>query len=224
MGVSLWMEKESSYWQYPKNELDTANMKIAMLERRHLEFLDDLTEVKEQSVILERQSGDKDERIQSLSQILFSYNQLPTGKLEWIIKGVKQKIHSGQRTYSDPFYVGLYVFASCINWVSHSTGIAVFTAILKGDYDDELFWPIRYKRSVVLVNQINSENNLVHCDEVSKEEVETHRNCYGRPTEEFEVTGLGRVFPVSKAEILQKKYCKHDSITLQITINLLPSL
>ena len=85
-------------------------------ERIEEEGLDDLTEVKEQSVILERQSGDKDERIQSLSQILFSYQSVAyRRKLEWIIKGVKQKIHSGQRTYSDPFYVGLYVFASCIN-------------------------------------------------------------------------------------------------------------
>ena len=55
-----------------------------------------------------------------------------------------------------------------------------FHHIMKGDFDSELHWPITYKCSIVLTNQINSKDNLVYHTEISKEWLETFPDCFNR--------------------------------------------
>ena len=91
------------------HELDTANEKIADQELQMNAAMKLLTN---QIATLQRQNSDKDLRISSLITALSSF---PTGRLEWNIQGVKQKIQKTETTYSDPFYVGLYKCQCSIN-------------------------------------------------------------------------------------------------------------
>ena len=212
-------------------KLSLTEMKQSQAEYIKIAFLEkELSEVKRKSnekiEILERQMADKDERIQTLSEILFSYfqSQLPTGKLEWNVMEVKQKIRNKEGTYSNPFYVGLYKCQCYINWDYNNTGKFVVTIrIMKGDFDEKLHWPIRYRFTFVLINQINSEDNLVKSDKVTKEKMEKYPECFKRPTEYRNERGFGQTF-ISNTEILEEKYCKQDSITLLVSMELLPHI
>ena len=94
---------------------------------------------------------------------------------------------------------------------------------MKGDFDSELHWPIRYKCSIVLTNQINSkDNNLVDYTEISNKRLEIFPECFNRSTG-IRNDGFGLSF-VSNTELLKEKYCKQDSITLHISVEVLPSL
>ena len=67
------------------HNLDTANEKIALQELQ-------LTESLKRIALLEEQNSNKDLQIASL--ITYLVPQLPTGRLEWKVKGVKQKIQN----------------------------------------------------------------------------------------------------------------------------------
>ena len=174
--------------------------------------------------ILEKQNSEKDVRIASLTETLFAYTQLPTGRLEWNVKDVKQNIQDKKYTYSDPFYVGLYKCQSCIQWDCNNTGnVGVFIHILRGDFDAKLHWPIRYRYTFILTNQIDSQDNLVKSGEITKEDLEKYPESLNRPTEHRN-GGLGRRSFISNTDILGEKYCKQDSITLHTSVELLPPL
>ena len=208
-----------------RHNLDLANEKIAVQELQFTESLKlsraELNAATKRIAILEEQNSNKDLQISSL--ITSIYPQLPKGRLEWKVEGVKQKIQNKEKTYSDPFYVGLYKCQGSIRWDFIS--IVVRIHIMKGDFDSELHWPIRYKCSIVLTNQINSKDNLVYHTEISKEWLETYPGYFNRSTG---IRNIG--FPctatsfVSNIEILKEKYCKQDSITLHISVEVLPSL
>ena len=170
---------------------------------------------------MEEQNSDKDLQIATLTKSLFSYTQLPTGRLEWNVKGVKQKIKDKDTTYSDPFYVGLYKCQSSIEWDCKNTGnVGVFIYIVRGDFDTKLHWPIRYRRTIVLINQINSEDNLVKSYEITKENLEKYPDSFERPTG-IRNRGSGLRSVISNTDISEKKYRKQDSLTLHISIEVL---
>ena len=180
------------------------------------------TEFTNRIAILEKQNSDKDLQIASLTKALLS--QLPTGRLEWNVKEVKQKIENKDKTYSDTFYVGLYKCQSIIYWNHDNTGnVGVFIHIMIGDFDEKLHWPIRYKHTFVLINQVNSKDNLVSSDEVTKGTLEKYPNCFKRPTEHRN-TAFGTRSLISNTQILEEKYYKQDSVTLHISVEVLPSL
>ena len=208
-----------------QRNLDTANEKIAVQELQFTKSLElsraELNAATKRIAILEKQNSNKDLQIASL--ITSIYPQLPKGKLEWTVEGVKQEIRNKEETYSDPFYVGLYKCEICICW-DFGIGGNVFVRIyiMKGDFDDKLHWPIRYKCTIILTNQINSKDNLVKSDEITKERLEKYPQCFNRPTE-IRNNGFGLPF-ISNTDILEDKYCKQDSITLHISVEVLPSL
>ena len=180
------------------------------------------TEFTNKIAILEKQNSDKDLQIASLTKALLS--QLPTGRLEWNVKEVKQKIENKDKTFSDPIYVGLYKCQSIIYWNCGNTGnVGVFIHIMRGDFDEKLHWPIRYKHTFVLINQVNSKDNLVSSDEVTKGTLEKYPNCFKRPTEHRN-TAFGTRSLISNTKLLEEKYYKLDSVTLHISVEVLPSL
>ena len=71
---------------------------------------------------LEQLSVDKDLEITSVKKEIkrltaaLSFALVSTGRLDWKIKEVQQKIHNKEGTYSDPFYVGLYKCQGNIYW------------------------------------------------------------------------------------------------------------
>ena len=151
-------------------------------------------------------------------------SQLPTGRLEWNVKEVKQKIENKDKTDSDPFYVGLYKCQSIISWNFDNTGnVGIFIHIMRGDFDEKLDWPIRYRRTLVLINQIHDKDNLVNSNEVTKEDLKKYPNVFKRQTEHRNV-GFGTCSLISNTQILEEKFYKQDSVTLHISVEVLPSL
>ena len=196
-----------------QHELDSANEKIADLE---LHFTD-------QIATLQKQNSDKDQKIASLITAVSSLQPLPTGRLEWNIQGVKQKIQNKETTYSDPFNVGFYKCQCSIEWDWINEGdVGVYIHVMRGDFDDKLHCPIRYKCTFVLINQSNSKDNFVHSNEITKSKSERYPERFKRPTD-YRNRGYGHLF-ISNTEILEVKYCKQDSITLHISVELLASL
>ena len=165
-----------------------------------------------------------EEQNTSLTKTLFTYTQLPKGRLEWKVKEVKQKIQNKEDIYSDPFYIGLYKCQGSIEWDCNNTGkVGIFIHIMKGDFDSKLHWPIRYKYTFILINQISSKDNLVNSHEITKEDLEKYPECFKRPSD-YRNIGFGRGSFISNTTILEEKYYRQDSITLHISVELLPSL
>ena len=157
------------------------------------------------------------------SSLITALSSLPIGRLEWNIQGVKQKIQNTETIYSDPFYVGLYKCQCSIKWDWMNGGyVRVRIHIMRGDFDDKLHWPIRYKYTYVLINQSNSKDNLVYYGEVTKSQLEWYPERFKRPTD-YMNEGNG-YYLISNTGILEVKYCKQDSITLHISVELLASL
>ena len=230
---------QCAYWDHGcKEEMERRHTDSHEREFLHIHFRLSMTEMKQKQneltklltaatdkiEILEKQNSDKDLQIASLSKTLFTYTQLPTGRLEWNVTGVEQKIQNKESMHSDPFYVGLYKCQGSIDWDCSNTGnVGVIIRIMRGDFDANLHWPIRYKYTFVLINQINSKDNLVVSDEVTKEHLEKYPNSFNRPTEYRNIKGFGYSF-ISHTDILEEKYSRQDSITLHISVELLPPL
>ena len=151
------------------------------------------------------------------------YPLLPTGRLRWNIEGIKQKMQNKVGAFSDPFYVGFYKCQGYISWDYGNSGYLGYIYIMRGHFDDKLRWPIRYKYTFVLINQINSKDNLVKSVEANNEDLEKYPECFKRPTG-GRYPGFGYFRLISNTDILDEKYCRQDSITLHISVELLSSL
>ena len=223
--TELKQNESTQVTQRLQHNLDTANEKIAVQELQFTESLKlcraDLNAATKRIAILEEQNSDKDQIIASMIPTLPL--QLPTGRLEWKVEGVKQKIRNRERYFSDPFYVGLYKCQGCIDWDFWSRGnVFVIIHIIKGDFHVKL--PIRYKRTVVLINQINGKDNVVYSDVVySEKKLENYPDSFKKPNS-ICTSLLMRMSFISNISILEEKYCKQDSITLHISVEVLPSL
>ena len=213
------------YWDHGcREEMERKRTDTHEREFLHVHFKLSLTSTQlltKRIAILEEQNSDKDLQIASL--ITYLVPQLPTGRLEWKVEGVKQKIQDKECIFSAPFYVGLYKCQGSIIWdLSNSGNVYMAIHIMKGDFDAKLHWPIRYKLTFVLTNQINSKDDLVESFEITKELLERYPQFFNRPTEILN-EGLPTSF-ISNTVILEEKYCKQDSITLHISVEVLPSL
>ena len=146
------------------------------------------------------------------------------GNLEWKISGVKNKISQNEDTYSEPFYVGLYKFQGYVQWVSNDNYVGVFLCIMKGEWDDTLKWPIKYKRSLVLINQLDDNDNSENNYENTEEDLEKFPEGLSKPSTKWSIIGLGTPEFISHADLLQEKYSKDDSIILKISVELIVDL
>ncbi|KAI6658961.1 hypothetical protein LOD99_14637 [Oopsacas minuta] len=90
--------------------------------------------------------------------------------------------------------------------------VGVYIYIMKGAYDDNLHWHIRYKFTFILLNHINSNNNYELTSHVTKEYLEKYPNSLKRPTE-LRNMGFGTSLLISNIEILEANIVKkqHNS-------------
>ena len=100
----------------------------------------------------------------------------------------------------------------------------MFIYIMRGDFDAKLHWPIRYRRTFILTNQIDSKDNLVESKEITKKDLEQEPEAFNRPTGHRNLRCFGHASLISNTDILGEKYCKQDSITLHTSVELLPPL
>ena len=93
---------------------------------------------------------------------------------------------------------------------------------MKGDFNDKLHWPIRYEYTYVLINQINSTENLVKSIQATNKDLKNNPDYFKKPTK-YEYPGFGHIPLIPITDILDEKYCIQDSITLRIFVELLSS-
>ena len=219
---------QCAYWEHGcREEMERRHTDTHEKEFLYIHYKLSMTEMKQKLnaatnriAVLEAQNSDKDLQIASLTKSVSS--QPPTGRLEWNVNAVKQKIQDKAITLSDPFYVGLYKCQVWIDWDHMNTGkVGVYIVIMKGNFDDKLRWPIRYGFTFVLINQKDSKDNLVHSYEITNEDLEKYPNSFKRPTG-FRNIGFGHHLFISNTDILEEKFCKQDSITLYISVEVLP--
>ena len=114
----------------------------------------------------------------------------------------------------------MYKFRASINWDSGGY-ISIYLCILKGKWDNNLVWPLRYKYTIELVNQLDEEDNYAISREITKEKLEKFKDCFKKPTTEKN-NGFGSKL-ISHAEILKEKYSLGNGITIRIRVEQLPA-
>ncbi|KAI6650538.1 TNF receptor-associated factor 3 isoform X1 [Oopsacas minuta] len=178
----------------------------------------ELERAKERLSNLEKQNGD----YLTHTELPESPHSLYAANVEWRIQSVNDKIQNKENTFSDPFYIGLYLFQGYIRWDCNDSGrVGCFIYLMKGDFDDQLLWPFRFKLTIVLLDQINHEDNLICCYEVSMEDMEKFPNSFRRPSE-FRNEAFGSPAFISNTRILENTYCNEDSVIFQISVEQLP--
>ena len=150
----------------------------------------------------------------------FQYLLIPKGNLDWTIVGVKNKISQNATTFSDPFYVGLYKFQGKISWNGAENCVGLYLIVMKGEWDDTLKWPIRYKRSMTIFNLLDGKDSNGNNDEITEEDLEKYPKCFSKPITGKNL-GLGTTKFISHADLLQEKYYKHDSVMLNFSVELI---
>ena len=106
------------------------------------------------------------------------------------------------------------------------THVSVCLSLIKGDYDDTLTWPIRYKCTITLLNQLEDKNHHMNLFTYS-EDKETTMNSRIIGNKKF---GQGRGFSefISHGQLsLQKdkqcQYLKDDSLYFRVQVEVLPA-
>ncbi|KAI6655882.1 Dynein heavy chain 17, axonemal [Oopsacas minuta] len=75
------------------------------------------------------------------------------GGIEWKILFVNNRWNKNKEVYSTPFYSCGYKIKFCVEFDENQLG--VYFSLLKGEYDDELKWPLKGRVTITLVNQLN---------------------------------------------------------------------
>ena len=145
---------------------------------------------------------------------------IPRGSLEWKIGGIRNKISENKNSYSDPFYVGLYKFQGRVEWLCGDNCVGLFLCIMKGKWDDALKWPVQYKFSMILINQLDNKNNYEINYEMTEEDLRRLPECFVKPSAEKN-RSFGYTEFVSHADLLLEEYSKGDSIMLKISVELI---
>ena len=140
------------------------------------------------------------------------------GNLEWTISGAKNRIWWNRNTFSDPFDVGLYKFQAQILWNEERNYVGLYLHILKGKMDDTLKWPIKYKFSMVLINQLDARHNFEFNGIIPEEYLKNFAEHFSKPSSER--NGGYRIKFIPHDVLLQDKYYKDDSIMLNISVEL----
>ena len=86
------------YWEHGcREEMERRHTDTHEREFLHVHYKLSTKLLTDRIAILEKQNSEKDVQIASLIETLFTYTQLPTGRLEWNVKEVKQNIRDTKR-------------------------------------------------------------------------------------------------------------------------------
>ena len=161
--------------------------------------------------IIEKQA----ERIEKLETAITTL--LPSWKFMWKITGINEKIHNKESSFSDPFNVGLYKCQVQIKWQTERGHIGCYICVMKGDFDDKLLWPFRYKYKIVLFNQNEKGNNHVWSEDISNSHLVKYPSSFNKPTQ-LRSKGFGIASFIPQLLVLKDLYCRDDCITIGIEV------
>ena len=94
------------------------------------------------------------------------------------------------------------------------THVSVFLRLMKGENDDALTWPIGYKCTVTLLNQLKDEGHHTHV-------INKSRVLKGT------ASGYSRFIPHTKLDLQEEEQCqylKDDSLYFRVQVDLIPAV
>ena len=152
------------------------------------------------------------EKVKSLEQVIIPSD----GKITFRMPSFNQHKTAESEFYSPPFYTHKGGYKMCINVCANGDGegkgshISVFANLMKGDYDDNLEWPIQGKVTVTLLNQLQDSNHhtlIVNCPKGEYEKY-MQRVVMGDRAE----LGYGHPTFIPHDDIKFKNYLKDDCL------------
>ena len=198
------------------SEIISVKKEIKELKQTQIEFEDKIN-------ILEKQNTELKATITTLVSVI-GESILVSGRLSWSNSGVREKIETKKVSISDPFYVGLYKCQCRVEWDFKSSGkVGCFINVMKGEFDDKQNWPFIYRYKIVLLNQNRNKEDYIWCYEITKDDLQKLPECFQKPTEVRNRSFGARSF-ISNEEILTKRYCQEDSISLHVIVEQMPIL
>ena len=107
----------------------------------------------------------QNERIKSLESQLIRVTSKNDGKFTFRMPSFNQHKTSASLFFSPSFYTSQGGYKMCIRVVANGDGqgkethISVYAVVMKGDYDDNVDWPIRGIVTVELLNHLQDRNH-----------------------------------------------------------------
>ena len=135
--------------------------------------------------------------------------------------------------YSPRFYTHTCGYKMCLSVdangrdIGEGTYVSVFLRLMKGENDDTLTWPIRYKCTITLLNQLKNAGH--HTCIINSPKDEGDIDCISRVLSgEKHDTGWGfaRFIAHTKLDLQGKEQCqylKDDSLYFRVQVDLIPA-
>ena len=142
------------------------------------------------------------------------------GSLKWEVTNVEDKIKNKMKSYSEPFNIGFYKFQGYIEWDRDEGYVSIYICIMRGNWDGTLKWPLRYKCKISLNNPIDKAQNYLKMTEIIKEDLRNYSECFQKPNG-LRNDGFGWSNFISHHKLLENKFVKNDSISLQIHVEII---
>jgi len=122
--------------------------------------------------------------------------------------------------YSQPFYSSRYGYKMCARVYLNGDGaglgkfISLFFVVMKGDYDDILFWPFNLKVTMMLLDQQTRKRHLV-----DSFRPDPSSNSFQKPTDLMNIASGCPMF--AKHEVIEANdtYLKDDALYFKIMVD-----
>jgi len=103
---------------------------------------------------------------------------------------------------------------------ARNTHMSLFFVLMRGENDDNLKWPFRFKVTFTLIDQLATNNDQCHMTNIVCPYIKPI--CFGFPKADMNLPyGKSECFPLAKFEQYYDRYVQHDSIFIGFEIDYL---
>ena len=132
--------------------------------------------------------------------------------------------------YSPGFYTHTCGYMMCLSIDANGNGdgkgthVSVYLHLMKGEYDDALTWPVKYKCAVTFLNQLKNEGH--HTGTIDSPDI---NECVSRVLSGGKGTGWGlaQFIAHTKLDLQEEEQCqylKDDSLYFRVQVYLIPAV
>ena len=131
---------------------------------------------------------------------------------------------------SPGFYTHTFGYKMCLRVHANGDGdgkgthVSVYLYLMKGENDDALTWPIEYKCTVTLLNQLKDDNHHMRTYPSPKDKSHVSKVLSG---EKGAAWGPHHLIAHTKLDLQEKEQCqylKDDSLYFRVQVDLIPAL
>ena len=145
--------------------------------------------------------------------------------------GFNELKRNNKTWYSSGFYTHNGGYKTCLKVYANGHGngkgthVSVYLCPMKGENDDTLTWPIRYKCTITLLNQLKDESHYSKSWTLSSDEAD-NRNSRVLSGERGGRRGYPQFIPHDQLGLQEAKQCqylKDDSLYFRVQVEVLPA-